>query len=70
MNHLLPQTQDLLNDLKKGQDVVIMSYDKLVSLLATMEEEMDSESRKSRLEAEEDIKKGNISSLDDLESEI
>ncbi len=70
MNHLLPQTQDLLNDLKKGQDVVIMSYDKLVSLLATMEEEMDPESHKSRLEAEEDIEKGNISSLDDLKSEI
>lgn len=52
--------------MKKGQDMVIMSYESLTSLLATMEEEMDVESKIAKSEAEKDIKLKNIKSFDDI----
>ncbi|PIZ61804.1 hypothetical protein COY16_05975 [Candidatus Roizmanbacteria bacterium CG_4_10_14_0_2_um_filter_39_13] len=66
MNNLLPSTQDLIKTMKKGQDMVIMSYESLTSLLATMEEEMDVESKIAKSEAEKDIKLKNIKSFDDI----
>ena len=46
--------------------MVIMSYESLTSLLATMEEEMDVESKIAKSEAEKDIKLKNIKSFDDI----
>jgi len=66
MNNLLPQTQDLIKSMKKSQDMIVMSYDALVSLLATMEEEMDEGSKKARSEAEKDIKMGNLTCFDEV----
>ncbi|PJC32724.1 hypothetical protein CO051_02655 [Candidatus Roizmanbacteria bacterium CG_4_9_14_0_2_um_filter_39_13] len=66
MNNLLPSTQDLVKTMKKGHDMVIMSYETLTSLLATMEEEMDEGSKKARSEAEKDIKMKNIKSFDEI----
>ncbi|MDP4011462.1 MAG: hypothetical protein Q8P72_04515 [Candidatus Roizmanbacteria bacterium] len=66
MNNLLPSTQDLIKTMKKGQDMVIMSYESLTTLLATMEEEMDEGSKKARSEAEKDIKMKNVKSFDEI----
>ena len=66
MNNLLPSTQELIKTMRKDQNVVLMSYDSLVSLLATMEEEMDEGSKKARSEAEKDIKIKNLISFSDI----
>ncbi|OGK51388.1 hypothetical protein A2966_00030 [Candidatus Roizmanbacteria bacterium RIFCSPLOWO2_01_FULL_41_22] len=70
MNNLLPSTQSLLKDLQQGQNMVIISYTSFMSLMATMEEEMDEESKKSRQEAEKDIKKGRLIPFEEILKKI
>jgi hypothetical protein len=66
MNNLMPQTQDLIKSMQKDHDMVVMSYDSLVSFLATMEEDLDEGSQKRKSEVEKDIKLGNLKNFDDI----
>ena len=66
MNNLLSSTQDLIKSMKKGRDMVIMSYDSLTSLLATVEEDADEGSKKAKHEAEKEIKFGKLKQFKDI----